>query len=208
MEKDLTENKVEGLDLENESTELSENRHETAEKSGSFPPQKKSNAPPSDGVESETPPSSEEDKNNKEPSPLEGRVAELEQKLERAETQRREGEEQLSTTQKSLAEAVSRYRALLLTSTPEAPESMVVGETVDEVDRSFAEAKGPGAAGAARRGGKAGQGASAGRFPHPRPRKFLFPVVHGEDKGSPVRPVKAVGISALPVISSPCRLPF
>ena len=68
-------------------------------------------------------------------------MAELEQQLEQAETQRREGEEQLSTTQKALAEAVSRYRALLLASTPEAPESMVVGETVDEVDRSFAEAK-------------------------------------------------------------------
>ena len=36
---------------------------------------------------------------------------------------------------------MSRYRALLLTSTPEAPESMVGGETVDEVDHSFAEAK-------------------------------------------------------------------
>ena len=141
MEKDLTQNKAEGLDLENESTEPSNDRHETAEKSDSFPPQKKSNPPPSDGVESETPPSSEEDKNNKEPSPLEGRVAELEQKLEQAETQRREGEEQLSTTQKALAKAVSHYRALLLASTPEAPESMVIGETVDEVDHSFAEAK-------------------------------------------------------------------
>ena len=141
MEKDLTQNKVEGLDLENESANLPQDRHETTEKSGSFPPQKKSNAPPSDGVDSETPPSSEEDKNNKEPSTFEGRVAELEQKLDQTETQRREGEEQLSTTQKALSEAVSRYRALLLASTPEAPESMIVGETVDEVDRSFAEAK-------------------------------------------------------------------
>ena len=141
MEKELPESKQEELIKENESPELSKNRHEIAEKSASFPPQKKTNTPPSDGVESETPPSSEEDKNNKEPSPLEGRVAELEQQLDQAETQRREGEEQLSTTQKALAEAVSRYRALLLASTPEAPESMVVGETVDEVDRSFAEAK-------------------------------------------------------------------
>ena len=141
MEKDLTQSKAEGLDLENESANLPQDRHETAEKSDSIPPQKKSNAPPSDSVDSETPPSSEEDKNNKEPSPLEGRVAELEQQLEQAESQRSEGEEQLSTTQKALAEAVSRYRALLLTSTPEAPESMVIGETVDEVDHSFAEAK-------------------------------------------------------------------
>ena len=39
------------------------------------------------------------------------------------------------------AEAVSRYRAMLLQSMPEAPESMVLGETVDEVDRSFADAR-------------------------------------------------------------------
>ena len=128
--------------MENESTEPPNDRHETAEKSGSFPPQKKSNAPPSDGVESETPPSSDEDKNNKEPSPLEDRGWQSwNSKLEQTESQRREGEEQLSTTQKALAEAVSRYRALLLASTPEAPESMVIGETVDEVDHSFAEAK-------------------------------------------------------------------
>ena len=141
MEKQLPESKQEEFVKENESPESSESRHEIAEKSDSFPPQKITNAPPSDGVDSETPLSSEEDKNNKEPSPLEGRVAELEQQLEQAETQRREGEEQFSTTQKALAEAVSRYRALLLASTPEAPESMVIGETVDEVDHSFAEAK-------------------------------------------------------------------
>ena len=141
MEKEQTESKQEGFVKENESTESTEIRHEIAGKSDSIPPQKKSNSSTQEGEETETSPSSEEDKNNKEPSPLEGRVAELEQQLEQAETQRREGEEQLSTTQKSLAEAVSSYRALLLESTPEAPESMVIGETVDEVDRSFAEAK-------------------------------------------------------------------
>ena len=131
-------------------------------------------------------------------------MAELEQKLDQAETQRREGEEQLSTTQKALAEAVSRYRALLLASTPEAPESMVVGETVDEVDRSFAEAKA--LVQRVRRDVEeklAKERLPAGS-PTRGPAKFLFPVVHGEDKGSPLRPVKADGISALPVISSPC----
>ena len=141
MEKELPESKQEELIKENESPESSENRQEIAEKSDSFPPQKITNPPETNGAESETPPSEERGENKDEPSPLEGRVAELEQKLEQTETQRREGEEQLSTTQKALAEAVSRYRALLLASTPEAPESMVVGETVDEVDRSFAEAK-------------------------------------------------------------------
>ena len=37
--------------------------------------------------------------------------------------------------------AVSRYRSQLLASTPDAPESMVHGQTVDEVDKSFAKAK-------------------------------------------------------------------
>ncbi len=141
MEKELNETNAEAFDLKNESTESPEIRHEIAEKSDSFPPQKKSNPPETNGVDGESPPSEERGENREEPSPLESRVAGLEQQLEQAETQRREGEEQLSTTQKSLAEAVSRYRALLLESTPEAPESMVVGDTVDEVDRSFAEAK-------------------------------------------------------------------
>ena len=66
---------------------------------------------------------------------------ELEQQLEQPRPSGARVKNELSATQKSLAEAVSRYRALLLASTPEAPESMVVGETVDEVDRSFAEAK-------------------------------------------------------------------
>ena len=141
MEKELRESNKEAFDLKNESTESPEIRHEIAEKSDSFPPQKKSNTPTQDVVEGETSPSEEQGENQEEPSPLEGRVVELEQKLEQAESQRSEGEEQLSTTQKALAEAVSRYRAMLLESTPEAPESMVGGETVDEVDRSFAEAK-------------------------------------------------------------------
>ena len=68
-------------------------------------------------------------------------MAELEKQLEQSETQRNESEEKLSTARKSLAEAVSRYRTILLESMPEAPESMVIGETVDEVDRSFNEAK-------------------------------------------------------------------
>ena len=72
---------------------------------------------------------------------MEGRVAELEQRLESEEGLRREGEEKLSEVQKALAQAVSRYRSQLLASTPDAPESMVQGETVDEIDESFAKAK-------------------------------------------------------------------
>ena len=70
MEKELPESKQEELIKENESPELSENRQEIAEKSDSFPPQKITNPPTRDGVESETPPSEEEDENKEEPSPL------------------------------------------------------------------------------------------------------------------------------------------
>ena len=74
-------------------------------------------------------------------APLEGRIAELEQRLEDADVRRLEDEARLAAANASLAEAVSRYRAMLMESVPEAPASMVSGETVDEVDRSFAEAK-------------------------------------------------------------------
>ena len=72
---------------------------------------------------------------------LENLVTELEKRLESEEELRREGEEKLSGVQKSLAQAVSRYRSNLLAEMPEAPESMVHGQTVDEVDESFAKAK-------------------------------------------------------------------
>ena len=147
MEKERNERNVEVFDLPDESTNTPETRHEIAEKSDSIPPQKKTNIPETNAAEGQSSPSgeSENEGENAEtaegPSPLEGRVTELEQQLEQSETQRQETEERLATTQKSLAEAVSRYRAMLLESMPEAPESMIVGETVDEVDRSFAEAR-------------------------------------------------------------------
>lgn len=158
MEKQRNEGKPEVFDLENESPDsptfpplpLGEGRGEgeNAENSESFPPQKITNPPETNKEEpAEKPAPSEEDQEDGQESDnaadpqLEGRIAELEQQLEQSETRRREGEEKLSATQKSLAEAVSRYRAMLLESMPEAPETMVVGETVAEVDRSFAEAK-------------------------------------------------------------------
>ena len=72
---------------------------------------------------------------------LENLVTELEKRLESEEELRREGEEKLSGVQKALAQAVSRYRSNLLAEMPEAPESMVHGQTVDEIDESFAKAK-------------------------------------------------------------------
>ena len=141
MEKELTESKATGFVLENESITAPPNRHEIAKKPDSFPRKKETNPPAQEGVESETPPSGEKGENKEGPSPLEGRVAELEQRLESEEGLRREGEEKLSEVQKALAQAVSRYRSQLLASTPDAPESMVHGQTVDEVDKSFAKAK-------------------------------------------------------------------
>lgn len=122
MEKERNESKTQASDLENESTETN-----PAE----------SQPPPSEEGENE----GESGETTEEPSPLQARVTELEAQLEESENGRREGKQQLATTRKSLAEAVSRYRTLLLDGMPEAPESLVVGETVDEVDRSFAEAK-------------------------------------------------------------------
>ena len=65
MEKELPESKQEELIKENESPESSKNRHEIAEKSDSFPPQKKTNSSTQEGVETETSPSEEEDENNR-----------------------------------------------------------------------------------------------------------------------------------------------
>ncbi len=132
----------------NESPETPEVRHENAENSDSFPPQKKTNPPETnqeEPTEEPSPPAEnqqdEQESDNIADPQMQSRIAELEQQLEQSETQRREGEEKLSAAQKSLAEAVSRYRTMLLESMPEAPETMVVGETVDEIDRSFADAK-------------------------------------------------------------------
>ncbi len=131
MEKELNESK----------TDTPEDRRENAEESAPLPQESSANPPEKKDAEEELPPAQQQEPSEEEPSPLEGRVADLEQQLEQADAQRREGEEKLSATQNSLAEAVSRYRAMLLESMPEAPESMVHGETADEIDRSFAEAQ-------------------------------------------------------------------
>ena len=148
MEKQQNESNTEVVDMANDSTDPHEFRHENAENSESFPPQEKTNTPETNQIEEageptvrEENPQDEQESDNESDSQIEGRVAELEQRLEQSEEARREGEEKLSAAQESLEDAVSRYRAILLKSMPEAPESMVGGETVDEVDRSFADAR-------------------------------------------------------------------
>lgn len=66
---------------------------------------------------------------------------EAEEERKDPDTQPEEAEEKLASVQEALVQAVARYRSVLLTSAPEAPEAMVQGETVDEVDESFAQAK-------------------------------------------------------------------
>ncbi len=141
MENQPNETNSEAIEMLDDSTDTPEIKHESSENSDSSAPHSETSPPATSQEETSEESEKNEDANVEEPSPLEGRMAELEQRLEQSETQRREGEEKLSATQKSLAEAVSRYRAMLLKSMPEAPESMVVGETVDEVDSSFADAK-------------------------------------------------------------------
>ena len=138
MEKEFFKDDEKALGSENQYSGAQEGRQEIAERSDSLLQNSELNPPEKKGVESKT--LSPDGNAEEETAKLEGRVVDLERHLEQAEAARREGEERLSATRKSLAEAISRYRGLLLESTPEVPESMVVGETVDEVDRSFAEA--------------------------------------------------------------------
>lgn len=141
MENRPNKTNTEAVDMLDDSTDMPEIKHENAEESDSPAPHNETNPPEAN----QEVPMEESEKNAntnvEESSPLQGRVADLEQQLEQSETQRKEGEEKLSAAKKSLAQAVSRYRTMLLESMPEAPESMVVGETVDDIDRSFAEAR-------------------------------------------------------------------
>ena len=141
MENQPNKTNTEAVDLLDDPTDTPEIKPESPEESDSSAPHCETSPPGTNEEEPSEESENNEDANVEEASPLESRVTELEQRLEQSETQRREGEEKLSATQKSLADAVSRYRAMLLQSMPEAPESMIVGETVDEVDRSFADAK-------------------------------------------------------------------
>ena len=72
---------------------------------------------------------------------LEDKLADLEQRLQEQEGLYQEAEDKLVSVQEALVQTVARYRSVLLASAPEAPEAMVQGETVDEVDESFAQAK-------------------------------------------------------------------
>ena len=60
---------------------------------------------------------------------------------ERSQAQGAEMEGERAALNERLARTVARYRTVLLAGSPEVPEEMVKGETVEEVDRSLASAK-------------------------------------------------------------------
>ena len=67
-------------------------------------------------------------------SKKEGEIAQLEQALE-------EREEEISSLKEELSKAIGKYRTMLLEKAPEVPEELVRGETVEEIDSSFAAAR-------------------------------------------------------------------
>jgi hypothetical protein len=71
----------------------------------------------------------------------ERRIAELEVASAEAGEARKLVEERLVGLQQQLEAALAKYRGALLASSPEVPESMVQGLTVDEMERSFVQAQ-------------------------------------------------------------------
>ncbi len=69
------------------------------------------------------------------------RVSELEGINQQLETSLAQREEEAEALRQEVAQAVNQYRSLLLSSAPEVPEELVQGETLSEVDESFASAK-------------------------------------------------------------------
>jgi hypothetical protein len=72
---------------------------------------------------------------------LEAQASVLEQRAQDQEVRLREAEGRLVAAQEQLSQTVARYRNTLLASSGEVPEGLVHGETADEVDASFAQAK-------------------------------------------------------------------
>jgi len=52
-----------------------------------------------------------------------------------------EVEKEMGSLRQQLSSATQKYRALILAGAPEVPEELVIGETPDEVDASFAAAR-------------------------------------------------------------------
>lgn len=68
-------------------------------------------------------------------------VGENDALVRQVEAARFDAEQTRSQAADLVAGLTGRYRAALLASAPEVPESLVLGETADEIDRSFATAR-------------------------------------------------------------------
>lgn len=66
---------------------------------------------------------------------LQGRIAKLEEGIASRDSE-------LTTLKDSLTGAVAKYRAAVMASTPEVPEELLKGETVEEIDASLELAQG------------------------------------------------------------------
>ncbi len=71
----------------------------------------------------------------------EKRIADLEAVSSETAQARKLVEERLSGMQQQLDAALAKYRGVLLASSPDVPESMVQGWTVDEMERTFVQAQ-------------------------------------------------------------------
>lgn len=69
---------------------------------------------------------------------LEATLAQLQQQMAERE---QEVEGEVTALKQQLSGAAAKYRALILTTTPEVPEELVRGETPQEVEASFAAAR-------------------------------------------------------------------
>jgi len=93
-------------------------------------------------VVEETQPQVEEEETPNPETVADGRVQELEVKLNQLRNSLEEREAELGNLREQMSTATSRYRAALLSSVPEVPEELVQGDTIEELDASLASARG------------------------------------------------------------------
>ena len=72
----------------------------------------------------------------------EARVQELESALAEHQTTTASREDEIASLKEQMASAATKYRALVLAGSPEIPQELVSGATIEEVEASLAQAKG------------------------------------------------------------------
>ena len=68
-------------------------------------------------------------------------ISELEGINQQLEANLAQHEEEATAFQQEMGQAVTKYRALMLSSAPEVPDELVRGDTLSEVEESFAQAR-------------------------------------------------------------------